>query len=597
MAVKRFKTEPFMMALLSSRINSIARQMTSILERSARSSVMSSCRDLSTAICYGDGNVIALPNGFPVHVANMSLITKSIFEFHTNDIKQGDAYLNNSPYHGNTHMADHTIIVPVFYEKELMFFCTVRGHQADIGNSKATTYDPQAKDIYEEGALCFPCVKIQDNYTDVDDIIRMAKMRIRVPDVWYGDYLAEIGAARIGEKMLTEVIEKYGVEAVRTFCEEWQEYGRIRMKEEFKKLPEGVFYGESKHDPIPGFLDDGINVKVKLTVEPENGKIVVDYTDNIDQVACGMNMCEATTLSAARTGVMNHLPDDMPLCEGSLSSIAVVMREGSMVGKVKHPFSASVATTNVSDRAILAVHDAFNKMKKYDLAMAEGGMSQPPSLSVIAGVDQRFNRDFVTQIILGNTGGGAVYGFDGLPNHATCNGGMMNWSSVEVLEQKYPIIFFKHESIEDSGGAGEWDGNSATECNIGPTHGPVSFAYTTDGKYNPPKGCFGGSDGLPARAARYSMKDLEPDKLIEELPMFHYVVLNPGDGLISNISAGGGCGNPLDRDPEAVRHKVREGFVSVKKAHDVYGVVLNTEPELYEVDYEATNELRKNMRV
>src|SRR5699024_4534639 len=295
------------LAIISSKINSISKQMTYTLQRSARSSVMSSARDFSTAICDGQGDVIALPNGFPVHVANMSLTAKTVFEFHDNDLSAGDAYLNNSPYHGNTHMADHTIIVPIFYEGELMFFATVRGHQADIGNSVPTTYHAPAKDIYEEGALCFPCVRVQKDYSDVEDIIRMAKMRIRVPDVWYGDYLAMIGAARIGERQLAALIEEYGAETIKKFCKEWQAYGEKRMKEEIKKLPAGTWTNQTTHDPIPGVLEDGVTVNVSVTIQPDDGKVTVDFTDNGDPVSCGLNLCEATVLSAGRTGVLNHI--------------------------------------------------------------------------------------------------------------------------------------------------------------------------------------------------------------------------------------------------------------------------------------------------
>ena len=125
-----------------------------------------------------------------MHVGGSTLVGRSLLEIHGDDLRPGDAYLHNSPYHGNTHAADHTIIVPVFWDGELFFMAVCRGHQADIGNSIPSTYHAKAKDVYEEGALIFPCVRIQREYRDVNDIIRICRMRIRVPDVWYGDYLA-----------------------------------------------------------------------------------------------------------------------------------------------------------------------------------------------------------------------------------------------------------------------------------------------------------------------------------------------------------------------------------------------------------------------
>ena len=96
----------------------------------------------------------------------------------------------------------------------------MKAHQADVGNSLPTTYMAQAADVYQEGALIFPCVQVQRDFQDIDDIIRMCERRIRVPEQWYGDYLAAVGAARIGERSLKAFIAKYGTHTVRHFTEE-----------------------------------------------------------------------------------------------------------------------------------------------------------------------------------------------------------------------------------------------------------------------------------------------------------------------------------------------------------------------------------------
>lgn len=584
---------PDLLAIISSKINNISKQMTYTLQRSARSSIMSSARDFSTAICDGTGDVIALPNGFPVHVSNMSLTAKSVFDFHDGKMAPGDAYLNNSPYHGNTHMADHTIIVPVFYEDEIMFFTTVRGHQADIGNSQPTTYHAPAKDIYEEGALCFPCVKVQNDYTDLDDIIRMAKMRIRVPDVWYGDYLAMIGAARIGERELSDLIDKYGKETIKEFCREWHDYGRRRMKEEIKKLPAGTWTNSSTHDAVPGVVDE-IQVNVTVTIEPEQGDIIVDFTDNADPVNCGLNMCEATVLSAGRTGVLNFLGgSDIPLCEGALNSIEVRMRDSGVVGKATLPYSSSVATTNVADRAILAVQCVFNGLVD-DLGMAEGALSQPPSMAVISGYDSRYERPYVTQLVTGVAGGMGVHGHDGYVTYAIANAGLMEWNSLEMLEQKYPIHYMAQEIVPDSAGAGQWDGSPAAKVLITPQKEDITFIYVCDGKDNPPKGALNGEDGSHSNAKLFQIEEKETSAL--EIPLFNNLNLKHGEVLVSEVNSGAGYGSPLERDPELVKHRVREGWLSLDKAEHTYGVKLNLETEEYSVDYEETKKLRDTLK-
>lgn len=582
--VTRSRIEPHLLAILGNRVNSIARHMTHVLTRSARSSVMSAARDLSTAICDRNGDALALPNGFPVHVANMSLVAKSVLELHGHDMRPGDAFLHNSPYHGNTHMADHTIVVPVFHEDELLFLCACRGHQADIGNGVPTTYNVRARDIYEEGALCFPGVRVQQDYRDVDDIIRMAKMRIRVPDVWYGDYLAAIGAARIGERSLLELVERHGRETIEAFCAEWQEYGSRKMADAIGKLPAGRWSNSSRHDGIPGLLDGGVTVGVEVTIIPDQGRVVVDFRDNADPVACGLNLCEATVLSAGRTGIMNRMPTDVPLCEGAFDRIEVRMREAGVVGKASLPYSSSVATTNVADHAILAVQGVWSQVD-YELGMAEGAEANGVENGVISGYDSAHDRHYVTQIIAGGTGGMGVFGHDGWVDYAISNGSMEEWNAIEVVEQKYPILYLQQELIPDSMGAGRWDGAPGCRTMIAAVSDPVTFMYLGDNQETHPRGANGGGDGSGQRAAIVDWRDLLADE--QELPLFNSVTLQPGQAIIGMTSSGGGYGDPLERDPEAIRHRVREGWLSRSRAREVYGVVLEESSDC-EIDVDAT---------
>jgi N-methylhydantoinase B len=591
------KIEPYLMALLASRIGSISVQMNNIMVKSARSSVMALARDCSTAICDGKGDVLTFPSGFPVHVGGTSLSGHLLLEMHGNHLQRGDAYLNNSPYHGNTHAADHTILVPVIYDDELMFICVCRGHQADIGNSIPATYHTKARDVYEEGALIFPCVKVQHDYGDIHDIIRICKMRIRVPDVWYGDYLAMIGAARIGEQELTKLITKYGRETIKTFCKQWHEYGKQRMIEEIRKFPTGTASYETKHDPIPGVIPNGVNVKVKIAVDPKEGFITCDFRENEDSMACGLNLCEATLTSAARTGILNRMSiSDLPHCEGALGRVIVKMREGSVVGKARHPFSSSVSTTNVNDRAVVAVQCGLNQITDR-MAMAEPHYDMGVAISVISGKDSRYgNRPYVTQLISGVSGSAGVNGHDGYLHHAISNGGMFFINSVEMIEKNYPILYLQQEIYQDGIGSGKWDGAPSVKTIIATTNDPVTFVYMGDGHDNRARGAAGGLDGVPAQAFFCKLKNRTETEAVRELPTIHEITIQPGEAICGIYSSAGGYGDPLERDPDQVKHRAREGWISLEKAREVYGVVLDTAPEIYAVDWKATKELRKKLR-
>ena len=582
--------EPYLMSVLSSRLYCIGIEMTNTMIRSARSLLMSMCRDLSTAICDRSGEVISLPPCIPVHCANMGLTVKPTFD-HPEGVNEGDLFLNNSPYCGNTHHADYTYIAPVFHDGELMFFTAAKGHQADCGNSIPSTYHSTARDLYEEGALDWPCIKIQKDYKDVPDIIKIAQMRIRVPDQWYGDYLAGVGSARIGERRLQEMCEEYGNDVVRAFCDAYQEYGSKRIVEEIRKFPAGTWDYNIKHDPIPDVLPGGVNIHIIATVEPEEGFITLDLRDNADANDCGLNLCEATTLASARTGVLNRMAPDVPQNEGAMSHIRVLMRDGCAVGRAKLPYSASVATTNVADRLISGVQCLMNQISD-SRGMAEGGAVMCPAVSVISGQDWRRNDEpYVNQLFCGMTGGPGVIGHDGWVTYQfPCTGGALYWTSVEVMEQRYPVEVVSMELIQDSAGTGQWDASPACKFVLTPRKLPVMAAYSCDGIENPPKGANGGSDGHKAAAWRYSLAEGEGSRI--ELPPFANPSFDYGEALVSESSSGGGFGDPLDRDPELVRHRAREGWISIEAARDVYSVVLDTRPELYAVDYGATEKLR-----
>lgn len=585
--------EPYLMAVLSNRLYTIGKEMTSTMLKSSRSLVMNICRDFSTAICHGNGDVIMIPPGIPCHVANGSLLGHSILD--GRELNPGDCYLNNSPYYGNTHHADYTYIVPVFYKGELVYITYCRGHQGDIGNSLPTTYMPNACDMYEEGAIDFPAIKVQEDYKDIEDIIRIVKARVRIPDVWYGDFLAGVGSARIGERRLIEMCEEYGLDTIKAFNRQWQEYGKERMIAEIRKLPKAQAEYQIKHDALPGVLPQGITITIKGAIDPDEGWITVDFRENADLNPCGLNLSEACLLADARTGVLNVMPPEMLHNEGAMSRIRVLMREGSCIGPAVRPWSSSVATTNVSDRVISGVQALFSKLIK-DRAMGEGGATQCPAVAVVSGRDWRRSGEFVvSQIFAGATGGMGVGGHDGWVAYMyPCVGGAMYWTTNEILEKRFPMLVLEEELIQDSAGAGQWDAAPGCKFVFTPRHDPMAVAYSCDGQVNLPKGTDGGLEGAASASWKYNVEKGESSRI--ELPSFAVPTITKGEALVSECSVGGGYGNPLDRDPELVRHRAREGWISVEKAYEIYGVVLEIRPEIYAVDYEATKKRREELR-
>ena len=318
---------------------------------------------------------------------------------------RGDAFLHNSPYHGNTHAGDHVILVPVFDDAdEHRYTMVCKAHQADIGNSLPTTYHAEAKDVYEEGALIFPCVQVQRDGRDIDDIIRMCEMRIRVPEQWRGDYLGMIAAARIGERELLAMADDTGWELLAAFDEQWLDYSEQRIAAAIADLPAARATGLSVHDPLPGTPPEGIAIRSTVTVTPDAGTIEVDLRDNPDNLPCGLNMTEATASAAALIGVFNSLDPTIPKNGGSARRVKVQLREGCVAGIPIHPVCCSVATTNVADRIVNSTQQAMSGLQ-HGIGMAEFGAFFVASSASVSGVDPETGKPHVNQIFLGGTAG------------------------------------------------------------------------------------------------------------------------------------------------------------------------------------------------
>jgi N-methylhydantoinase B len=576
--------DPVKLSVLANAFDGIVREMTSGLLRSARSSVINTARDFSCAVLTADNQLLAAAEGVPVHVFGAGPLGEDMVELH-DDIREGDAFLHNDPYMGNSHAADHVILVPIFIQGRHLFTAVTKAHQADCGNSLPTTFFATARDVYEEGALIFPCVRIQRDYTDIDDIIRMCRSRIRVPDQWYGDYLASVGASRIAERRIHELAEKFGVDDLVDFVDAWFDYSERLTAGAIETLPEYVLHGTSSHDPFPGTGPDGVHLQATIEVKPKQGKIVIDLRDNPDNLPNGLNLTKATATGAALAGILSGIPENLPSNAGTFRRVEVLLRDGCAVGVPKHPYSCSSGTTNLADRVVNIVQAAFSQIDD-GYGTAEGAAGQAPAKSVISGIDERNGNAYVNQILVGGVGGPATPYVDGWPTYQrpVC-GALLYHDSVEVDEQRYPILIHERTLVADSGGAGRQRGGLATRVTMEPRGESVTLTYGIEGKLNPPKGVRGGHDGTVPSTWVEDLKTGER----REIPVVGRYDLQSGEKVVSITPGGGGYGDPLERDVLAVLDDYRESRVTLEAAATDYGVVITDGA----VDEEATAKARQ----
>jgi N-methylhydantoinase B len=583
-------TLPLELALLSNRFEGVARAMMNTLLRTARSAILNTARDFSCCVLTGDDELLAMAESLPIHVmSGPDLIASYLKKVHPT-LRRGDAFLHNSPYHGNSHAADWCVVVPVIDDEGIHRYTVLaKAHLADCGNAVPTTYVADAKDVYNEGALIFPCVKVQEDYRNREDVLRMAQVRIRVPELWYGDFLALLGAARIGERRVLDLIRETGPETLERYERDWFDYSEQRMVAAIRRMPKGTIVREGRHDPVPG-MPDGVPVKAVVTVDPDEARIEVDLRDNLDCQPCGLNLTEATARTAAMMGVFTGLGTVVPPNAGSFRRLRVHLRENCVVGIPRHPSSCSAGTTDLSELTASLVALALGDLGE-GFGLAQIGRAQPASMAVISGVDPREHGGrFVNQLILAVTGGAGAPSADGwLTILGIGAAGFLFRDSVEIDEMKYPLVVHEQRILPDSEGAGRHRGSPGALVEFGPVAGgSLDVVYLSDGTFNPSVGVRG---GLPGGTASQRKRGVDGG-LSDELGSYAQVTLETGEAIVGQTCGGGGYGPPYEREPRRVLEDVREGWITSGRAFEIYGVRIADDGE---VDEAATTARRQRI--
>ncbi len=562
-------------------LETVADEMSLTMKRTAVTPIFSESSDFSCAVMDEHSRLIAQAlrtASLPVHMGAMKFSVESVLGAFAGDIHDGDVFLINDPYHGGSHIPDLTMVMPVYFEGELVLFPAVRAHQMDSGAMTPGSYSPTATEIWQEG-LRLPPVRICDGGRLREDLLRMLELNTRLP-TYRGDFMAMLAACRLGARRIGELLAKYGVPKVRASCDEAIARGVRRIHAEVAKWPDGDYVGEA-------FLDhDGMgtsDINVRCTLKVRGDRLCVDLTGSHGQVRSYINSSKANTYSNVYLGVATMLDPEIPKNEAFFEAIDVVLPPHSVVN-ADPPAPVTACTLNIGGEIAEAVAYAFEgilpervfpqTLKIGALIMGFGTHPDSGEFFLDANMDSAAGWSSAVR---------GMDGWGGLPNHY----GMSTLANAEIVEMRFPYRVVERELVADTGGPGQWRGCCGTRL-AKRAATPMLLNFNAVGIRWPVRGIAGGRDGSPNRWV------VHPDGETETTGLGYLVPIAPQSSWSFQLGGGGGWGDPLRREPASVLEDVLDGYVSVEGARRDYGVVLA--PDGRSVDEKATRRAREQQR-
>jgi len=564
-------------SVIDHRLDTIAQEMGSVLERSSRSPIFAEACDFACGVCNHRGELISQLNGIPILAAAGSFSVKAVLEKYIDNIYEGDVFIINDPYWGGNHLPDIGIITPVFYEGEIVFFTVSRAHHGDIGGSVAGSYNTGATEIFQEG-IRIPPIKLITKNTLVDEVLHLITYNTRNPGMLKSDLLAQIGANKIGHDRLQTVLQKYGLKKVKSAVEQLLEKAEVLTKAELSKFPLATFKGEEWLDD-DGFQEEPVKIKVAVTFKGDY--CIVDFTGSDKQVTGFVNSALVTTKSATYIALLWALSPKIPRNSGAFRPIKIIAPSGTVVNPVA-PAPVTLSTLHCASEIISAILKACAEIVPERIPAGFGRYCGPS----FYGVDPRNQKFYVGFAFCCLGSGGALQGQDGMPYMAPIsNYGGVRSPNNETNEVQYPLLTLAHHLETDTAGAGKYRGAPGVKYQIEFCGSDPSIVMFGDGMKIPPYGLMGGKVGSLNRN-QLTIKGTETKSLKSKTPPLK---LQLGDTLTLYSSGGGGWGNPFEREPQQVYVDYKNGYISQKTALKEYGVVVTTEG----VNWQKTKKARQ----
>ncbi|WP_309139639.1 hydantoinase B/oxoprolinase family protein [Siccirubricoccus sp. G192] len=539
------------LAVLDNRLRAIVEEMGEAMLRTSYSQILNSSRDFSIALCDAQCRLVAQADHIPVHVGAMPWAAKAVAEAFSGEIREGDTFLLNDPYHGGSHLPDLTIILPVFAEGSLRFWSVVRAHQSDIGGATHGGYNPGATEIWQEG-LRVPPIRLGEGGALREDLLRMLAANTRIARDFRGDLMAMIGAARLGEQRLRPLLAKYGAASLEAAVSAILDLSEAHARRIVAAWPDGTWTGEALLDD-DGF--DRTDIAIRATVTKRGDGLTVDLSASDPQTTGFVNSSYPNMRSAVAMAFAFLLDPDVAKNDGAFRPLEVIAREGTVVW-AREGAPVTMCTSHCSNEIVEAIIRALQHCCPY---RAMGGWGRRFRVAIQGRDARRPGRGFVWHLFHARPGGGGSAGGDGWSGAGEWHSaGGLKFGSVEMAEARFPLHFERHEFLPGSAGDGTHRGGLGGELSLLiESDGPCRANTAGDGARHGAAGMLGGQDGAPHR---YTLRRADGEERVLRTKEVG-IAIQPGDRLLVASGGGGGWGPPERRDPAARARDAREGLV------------------------------------
>lgn len=546
------------LAVLFNGLQQVCNEMDIAIERSSFCPIVSESRDRASGIYAVDGELIAQgETGLPLFVGSMQFAVQAVVAEYS-DWEPGDVAMVNDPYTSGTHLMDVKLVRPIFVDGELFCFLADTAHWTDIGGMVPGGFAPTATEVIQEGVR-IPPIKLYCGGELQEGVLRLLMANIRIPHERAADLRGQIGALGVGERRLRGLLDRYGTETVREAIVELGTRSEHQMRSLIESVPDGTYRCTAYMD------SDGIEFKAlecTVTITVAGSEMTFDFTGSSPAVRGPLNASYAATSSAVYL-YLKHVFHEVPINGGCFRPLTIERAPGTFLDAV-YPRAVSGCASEVTVRIGDAVLGALQPVIPDRIGAASFGTI---SNFTIAGYDVSKERPYIMFCFTGG-GYGGHRGGDGLTNGSSPIS-IAKTTPVEVLEGYNPVLFERYALREDSAGAGSRRGGFGVDIAVRMLAEEATSTVLADrGRFGPP-GAAGGEDGaLTEISWELGGEEFRPPHVTKATS----ITMRLGDVLHVRSPGGGGFGDPSERDPEAVRHDVQQGYLTAERAAEVYGV-------------------------